>query len=195
MQHTGVVSLSADEHTAVDAAFTLVGRHRVLREPLHSITLPPTVAARSALHPVERAVLAQDDDLLGVEIVDSALRSPLMRVGVYAAYLAFGWSPNSYEYAVEKAGVLMASGVRRIEADRTAVAMARVAFAIARVCGTCRWFTLMSRTATYGVCTRLDNAVQPGDVAPDMCYSQATRAEEYNAAMLHEQRQVSSTAA
>lgn len=173
-------NLDATARAAIDRAFHVVDGARVLRTPLHAIALPDTVSERRALHPVARARMAADDELLGV-VVDRALAAPLARAAVFAAFLAYDWSPALYDRAVEKAGQLLNDGVPLLAADRRAIALVRAGDRVSRTCGTCRYHRLLSATARRGVCERSETTVEAGQDGPD-CWVRAFTALEYSIA-------------
>lgn len=160
----------------------------VLQVPLQPVRVPPPKAERRAgLHPVIRAMEAQVDDLVGV-VVDPPLASPLTRAAVFAQYLVDEWSPDTYEAAVERAGILMDSGVPKAAADRRAVAWTRARWCPPRRCGTCRSFAVMGTSAAsarYGACRKHDTAVSPAAEAPE-CYVRAVTRAQFDAALAYE---------
>lgn len=188
-----ITNLDASTRERINSAFHYVEGARVLRTPLRSITVPDTVPARAALHPVVRARMAADDEWLGV-VVDRALAAPLARAAVFAAYLAYEWTPDLYDYAVEKAGQLLADGMPRVDADRRAIALARMADRVPRTCGTCRYHRLLSTTARRGVCEVHETTVDAAQEGP-ACWARAFTTIEYAIACDLEHDQPAATVA
>lgn len=165
--------LGEAERNLIAVRFTTVDGILCLAEPVRPVVLPPAPPARAALHPVRRAYEAGQDQLLKVAPVDKPLASPLARVGVFANYCAFGWTPDAYEYAIERAGVLLDSGYSRADADRRAVTAARIATTPPRQCGTCAFYRVLSRArSTHGACALVDTAVVADDATEEPCGGQ-----------------------
>lgn len=195
--HRLMIGLSPQATEQITRAFETIAHGptravRVLRSPLFPLTLKAAHPRRAHLHPVERAVLAADDDLLVGKVHDHALPMPLDRVRVFAAYLAFDWTPPMYEHAVECAARLRDDGMAQAAAERRAIALTRKAFSVPRTCGTCRFFREFSRTAPMGGCTQRDASVRRDDPAPE-CFARTYTAEEWDAALQYEMSLTPST--
>jgi hypothetical protein len=145
---------SVDEFLATFDRYEYVEGTKVLTTPVFPVPVPRDATQ----HPVLVARAATDAPALDA-------------VQVYAAYHAHHWTPAMYEYAVERAGMMLERGYTVREADARAMCAARLAFWMTPRCDTCAHWR-QHGSAVFGACVITHRATRTHHTCAEHTYRQ-----------------------